>query len=53
MDVHILVDPAISVTEGHHISQQVEAAIAAQMGGQVNVTVHIEPNVPEEKDGQN
>ncbi len=52
MDVHILVDPAISVTEGHQISKQVEAAIAAQMGSRVNVTVHIEPNLPEEQDGQ-
>jgi len=49
MDVHILVDPELSVIEGHRIAQQVEDAIRAQMKKTVNIVVHIEPNLPEEK----
>lgn len=49
MDVHVLVDPALTVVAGHRIAQTVEDAIWKGLNKSVNVIVHIEPNLPEEK----
>jgi cation diffusion facilitator family transporter len=49
MDIHILVEAQLTVVEGHRIAQQVEDAIQNQVGKAVSIVVHIEPNLPEEK----
>lgn len=41
-DVHVLVDPTLSVSEGHHISQSVEAQLMTHFPQVHDVTVHID-----------
>ncbi|HET9122422.1 MAG TPA: cation diffusion facilitator family transporter [Acidiferrobacteraceae bacterium] len=43
VDVHILVDPLLSVSEGHQISEAVRARVIQQMDGVADVIVHIDP----------
>jgi cation diffusion facilitator family transporter len=43
IDVHILVDPVLSVSEGHQIGEQVRAGLIEQMEDISDVTVHIDP----------
>lgn len=43
VDVHILVDPRISVSEGHRISDRVRGEIIRQVDAVRDVTVHIDP----------
>lgn len=43
VDVHILVDPKISVSEGHYISDQVYKALCEQIDAVSDITVHIDP----------
>ncbi len=44
VDVHVQVNPELSVEESHAIASRVEQAVAQALGGEVSVTVHIEPN---------
>lgn len=48
VDVHIQVDPTISVRDSHQVASRVEAAVRATLGGQASVTVHVEPRGDEE-----
>jgi cation diffusion facilitator family transporter len=43
VDVHILVDPKISVSEGHYISDQVHKVLTQQFDDISDITVHIDP----------
>lgn len=43
VDVHILVNPRISVSEGHRISERVRSEIIRREGSVTDVTVHIDP----------
>ena len=43
VDVHITVDPEISLRDAHEIASQVERAVADVLRGEVSVTVHVEP----------
>lgn len=43
MDIHVLVDPTLSVVEGHEVCTAVEEAIEGAMQRPINVTVHCEP----------
>jgi cation diffusion facilitator family transporter len=43
VDLHVVVDPEISVREGHYISQKVERKIINDGPGVIDVVVHIEP----------
>lgn len=43
IDVHILVSPFISVSEGHHIAQSVHAHLMRSMAHVKDVTVHVDP----------
>lgn len=43
VDVHVLVDPRVSVSEGHMIAQVVEDRLKAQIDEITDVTVHIDP----------
>jgi len=43
VDLHILVPPRLSVSEGHQISEAVEMALTSQFDEIKDVTVHIDP----------
>lgn len=47
LDLHILVDPDLSITSAHEIAENFETALHNQIPRPVNITVHIEPDVPE------
>lgn len=49
IDLHILVDPELSIVDAHRISADVESALHAACNRPANVTVHIEPDVVEEQ----
>ncbi|MEA3284624.1 MAG: cation diffusion facilitator family transporter [Synergistota bacterium] len=44
MDFHLLVDPEITVREGHDIATAVEDAIRERMGRDTMISVHVEPD---------
>jgi len=44
VDMHVLVDSALSLVEAHRISSEVEQAIHHAWKRPVNVTVHVEPD---------
>jgi cation diffusion facilitator family transporter len=44
VDLHIEVDPALTVGEGHEIARQVRARVREDIGWVADVLVHIEPN---------
>jgi cation diffusion facilitator family transporter len=46
LDFHILVDPDLNIAGAHEIAESLEKALHEQMTRPVNVTVHIEPDVP-------
>ena len=46
IDVHILVDPDLSITEAHKISELLEQAIHDSIHRPVNIIVHVEPHLP-------
>lgn len=43
VDVHILVDSELTVSEGHHIAQRVHATLRNQIKEINDVTVHVDP----------
>lgn len=43
IDVHVLVRPDLSVSEGHYIAQHVHRALTGQISTIKDVTVHIDP----------
>ena len=45
--IHVWVDPAVSVYEGHQIGHKVKDQIMASEGLVQDVTVHIEPATPD------
>jgi len=47
LDLHILVDPNLTVSAAHDISESLEKAFHEQIPRPVNITVHIEPDLPE------
>jgi len=47
LDLHILVDPALNVSAAHEIATSLEKTLAEEVARPVNVTVHIEPDLPE------
>jgi len=47
LDVHILVDPTLDVASAHDISERLEQTLDAEIPRPVNLTVHIEPDLPE------
>lgn len=48
VDVHIQVDPRVSVSEGHQIGDAVRRRITSQVDEVTDVTVHIDPEDDEE-----
>jgi hypothetical protein len=49
VDVHILVAPKLSVSEGHHISETVEKMLKESFDTINDVTVHIDPEDDEQE----
>lgn len=47
IDLHILVDPALTITDAHCIADALESSLHAQIARPVNVVVHVEPDTPE------
>lgn len=47
-DVHILVDPKLSVSEGHHVSETVRRRLIEEIEEVQDVLVHIDPEDDEE-----
>jgi divalent metal cation (Fe/Co/Zn/Cd) transporter len=43
VDVHVLVDPKLSVSEAHQISEAVRAKLIAEIDEVTDVTIHIDP----------
>lgn len=46
LDVHILVDPDLNVAAAHEISDHLERTLDDEVLRPVNITVHIEPDLP-------
>jgi len=46
LDVHILVDPNLNVAAAHEIAQSLEDTLDKQLTRPVNITIHIEPDIP-------
>lgn len=51
LDVHILVDPELNVPAAHEISERLEKTLDEEILRPVNITVHIEPDLPEFRKG--
>ena len=47
IDLHILVDPQLDVTAAHEIAESLEEAMHTRLTRPVNITVHVEPDIPE------
>ncbi len=47
LDLHILVDPDLKITGAHEISERLEKTLDEQITRPINITVHIEPDMPE------
>jgi len=46
LDLHILVDPDLSIAAAHEIAENLEKTLDEQIIRPVNITVHIEPDIP-------
>lgn len=46
LDLHILVDPDLSIAAAHEIAENLENTLDEQINRPVNITVHIEPDIP-------
>ena len=46
VDVHILVEPELSVNKGHQIAEEVESTVKKAFTRPVNVLTHVEPDLP-------
>ena len=49
VDVHVLVDPGLLIVDAHQVSTDVEGAVRRACEKAVNMTVHIEPDVEEQR----
>jgi len=47
LDLHILVDPDLNIAAAHEISESLENALDERISRPVNITVHIEPDIPD------
>jgi len=43
VDVHVVIEASISISEGHHISEMVRSRLMEEFEGVTDVTVHIDP----------
>jgi cation diffusion facilitator family transporter len=47
LDLHILVNPELNIAAAHEISESLENTLDKEISRPVNITVHIEPDIPE------
>ena len=47
LDLHILVDPNLSISAAHEISEKLETTLQQQLTRPVNIIVHVEPDLPQ------
>ena len=47
LDLHILVDPDLNIAAAHEIAESLENTLYEQVTRPINITVHIEPDMPE------
>jgi cation diffusion facilitator family transporter len=47
LDLHILVDPDLTITAAHEITERLEKTLDEKITRPINITVHIEPDTPE------
>jgi cation diffusion facilitator family transporter len=47
LDLHILVDPVLNITDAHEIAESLEKTLDEQITRPINITVHIEPDTPD------
>jgi cation diffusion facilitator family transporter len=47
LDLHILVDAELNINQAHEIAEQLENSLHEQISRPVNITVHVEPDIPE------
>ncbi|MHC4087710.1 MAG: cation diffusion facilitator family transporter [Planctomycetota bacterium] len=47
LDLHILVAPDLSIADAHQIAENLEETLDEQITRPVNITVHIEPDIPD------
>lgn len=47
LDLHILVDPDLNIAAAHNIAENLENALHQGIYRPVNITVHIEPDIPD------
>ncbi|MHC4657481.1 MAG: cation diffusion facilitator family transporter [Planctomycetota bacterium] len=47
LDLHILVAPDLSIAAAHEIAENLEKTLDEQITRPVNITVHIEPDIPD------
>ncbi|MHC4068265.1 MAG: cation diffusion facilitator family transporter [Planctomycetota bacterium] len=47
LDLHILLDPQLNITAAHEIAESLEHTMDEKITRPVNITVHVEPDVPE------
>lgn len=46
LDLHILVNPELTIAQAHEISEDLESSLQEQLTQPVNVIIHIEPDLP-------
>jgi cation diffusion facilitator family transporter len=49
MDLHILVDPQLTVAKAHEIAHRVEASLKERFPELADMVVHVEPDIDEER----
>lgn len=47
LDLHILVDPELNIATAHEIAENLEKVVVEQIAQPVNITIHIEPDIPQ------
>lgn len=47
LDLHILVDPDLNIADAHKIADNLEKNLNEEIARPVNITIHIEPDIPE------
>ena len=49
LDLHIQVDPTMTILDGHALGHRVKDVLMQRFPGVQDVLVHLEPDVPEER----
>lgn len=49
MDLHVLVDPEMTIREAHAVADLAEAALQRRFEQVVDIVVHVEPDTPQER----